>query len=249
MAIIGNIDYLNKTQTRTLNLKLILLTVSLLSIYNASLGQGDKGYIYRELKQLNTLIAKGNFVKGDIYKDGDTISTQILVFHRRSKANASLFCISKNKSDSIIIHKPFEISDYKTKESHFISHTVKRNHYFIEHIKKGKVDLYQRSSVPSDPRFLYYFKFPNEKNYIIINPNTETKTGYKASEDRLPTDRELASFQFYSSNVEEKFSAFISDYMSDCTMVVNMVKSKIYSISDIPSIVSKYNKCFENTDH
>jgi hypothetical protein len=206
------------------------------------LGQKNEHFLSSEKTKINQLIDKGVFVQGYIYMGSDTIKTDLLLFDGKNKKYNYLICVCKFGHDSIVILKPTEIKGYKIGLKLFASHQVKQEHFFIKHLKSGKVHLFEKESTPNDPRELYYLRFPIGKDYFVIDPNQSSIEMQEIANINQASDLSRAVY-FQSTGLNDKFKLFISKHMGDCSLVCNMVKSEFYSVRNLPDIVEEYNKC------
>jgi len=209
------------------------------------IAQKNEKYINNQITNIETLISKGDFIKGLIYLDNDTIETDLLTFKGKRETNYFLFCVAKIQMDSIKIFKSNQIKGYKISDMNYISHNSEGSGFFLKQVKKGKIDLFEKSPFPDDNRFLYYLKFSDSYNYLIINPLENDVTVYELPESRQSESSRATVTYFQSKGIHEKFKIFISTYLGDCDKVTNMVKSDFYTINDIPSIIELYNNCFK----
>ncbi len=224
---------------RILTLFFILTTVN-----QTISGQKNEIYVKNQLKNIEKLLSKGEFKKGLIYINNDTIEIQLFSFAGKRKINYFLFCIAKTKDGSTRIFKPSEIDGYQLLNTKYISHRKKGNSFFIKQIKTGRIDLYERNTIPDDDRFLYYLKFPNTNTYHVVNPNKNSITAHKSPHIRDSESTAASIIYYENTGIDEKFKYFIATNLSDCYKVTNMVKSDFYTINDTPSIIETYNNCF-----
>jgi hypothetical protein len=225
--------------------RLLLLISSILISSLQLIGQENENYIESELNKLNRLIEKGNFTNGFIFFTNDTLETELLTFSGKRKMNYHLFCVARFSNDSIRVFKPSEILGYEIENVGFITHNSNGEKMFIKQLKKGRVDLYERRSIPSDTRSLYYLKFSGKSDYFIINPLENNVSLHTQSDSQQSESSGVTVFFFQSKGIHQKFKIFISMNMGDCTKVTNTVDSEFYTINDILSIVETYNNCFE----
>ncbi len=225
--------------------RLLLLISSIIISSLQLIGQENENYIESELSKLNRLIEKGNFTNGFVFFTNDTLETELLTFRGKRKMNYYLFCVARISDDSINVFKPSEILGYEIENVDFITHNSDGEKIFIKQIKKGRLDLYEKPSIPSDNRSLYYIKFPGKSDFCIINPFENNVTEHRLPDSRQSESSGATVTYFQSKGIHQKFKLFISMYMGDCSKVTNMVNSEFYTINDIPSIVETYNNCFE----
>lgn len=224
----------------------LLITILLLSSINLTLICGEnENYISEKINNIEKLISKGTFINGIVYLNNDSIESKILTFRGKHKLNNILFCISKNNADSIIIFTPNEITGYRINNTNFISHNSNGNLFFLKQIKDGQVELFEKPSIPSDNRFLYYIKFKNKSDYFVINPLENNVIITNIPDNSKPESSGATKVHFKSKSIHEKFAIFISKYFEDCPKVVNMVKSGFYTMNELPLIIESYNNCKE----
>lgn len=218
---------------------LSIFLVLLLSIKTVK-GQEFKELINKESLKKEKYLKKAIFAPGEIYKNGDTIQSEILVFKGRVWKNAYLFCICKSYDNSITFHSAYEIDGYQIDGTRFKSHSNDDKSYFIKCIRDGKVNLYERGKIPFDNKSLYYLQMPNFKELLIINPLAPNIVEHRMGNIR----QQGKTVTVYSSNnLEEKFLFFVQTYLSDCSSLNNLIKSGLYNINDLPKIIDLYNNC------
>jgi len=222
---------------------LFIIFTSIIITITVANGQGNQKYIEKEIANLEKLIKKGKFLDGYIYTANDSLKTKLLTFRGKRKKNYHIFCVSKNSNDSIIIYKASDILGYKIEETNFVSHYSNGCNIFLRQLKAGAVDLYEKTSIPSDRRFLYYLRFSNDLNYLILNPEENNVTEQKIP-DSSKSESSGATRTYYKSNgLTQKFKMFVAIYFKLCPDVVNRVDSGFYTINDMSSIVEMYNNC------
>lgn len=224
----------------------ILITVFLIISFDTLvIAQENEKYINNQIINIETLIDKGEFVRGVIYLNNDTIEADLLTFNGKRKINYFLFCITRTQLDSIKIFKSNQIKGYKILDINYISYNSERSGFFLKQLKTGKIDLFEKCSLPDDHKFLYYLKSPNSVNYFIINPSENNVTEYQLPDNRNSASSGATSTYFQTKGINQKFKIFISIYLGDCDRVTNMVKTDFYTINDIPNIIESYNNCFK----
>jgi hypothetical protein len=165
------------------------------------------------------------------------------MFKGKAKKNSYLFCISRSGKDKIKIFKANEIYGYKIMNDYYVQHMSDGNYFFIRKTKTGKIDLFEREIIPSDNRFLYLLKFPNNNSYFVINPTENNITEQRMPDTRQPESSGATVLYIASKGINEKFKIFVSIYLGDCYQIKNMVNSEFYTIKDIPIIIETYNNC------
>lgn len=218
-----------------------LLTLPAMIICVILFGSGAKpGLSTTQELNLEEILKRSRFEKGFIFHKNDSVEASILVYHRRFQKYAFQYCIVKEPNDSIVLYTPKEISGYSVNNEKFIKHASGGKQFFIQHRVTGKVTLYSRDKIPSDNRFLFYLKFPNEKEFHVISP-FENDINLAESKDSGGNPMMLIK----SNEREELFKKFAEIYFKDCQKVVNMVNSGFYTINDIPAVVQEYNDCIK----
>jgi hypothetical protein len=210
-------------------------------------GQINQNYIKNELIKRKWLV-KATFEPGYYIKQKDTVFTDILAFKNKDKMNSYLFCVIKERNDSIHYFTADEIKEYKVGKSIFKKATSVKEIFFIKQIKTGTVNLFERDPIPSDSKFLYYLKKKNQQGYFEICPDESNFFIYENNNQNQNQNQNqgLIETRFFTNNNIERFKLFVSTYFINCEKVRNMVNADIYTISDIPSIVESYNQCFKN---
>lgn len=200
-------------------------------------------YIQKVKSRPDKLIKYGKFEKGYIIKNGDTIKAEILKFCKRKEMNSFLFCLIKNKADSIQILTAKQIEGYSYGNEIYRKHISKDAHFFIRLNKAGRAILYERAAIPSDNRFVYYLKLPEYKDFFILAPEHDKITFISLP---LASGASGNYFLYYhnTDNQNEKFKLFIKTYMNDCEGLNMLIASNYFTIFDIPGIIEKYNNCF-----
>ena len=209
------------------------------------IGQENCGYIIEEIGNFEKLLSKGNFERGALYFNKDSIEAEILVLNGRKRIIHYLFCIARLNNDSIIVYKPNEIRGYKLLDDSYFAYQGNNRCFFIKQVKTGRIDLYERPSIPDDNRFLYYLKMGDKESYFVINPYEDNVKEYKLPDSQESEESASTKSVYQPKGIDRRFKIFITKYFGDCTKVVNLVKSDFYTIRDMPNIVEIYNNCFE----
>ena len=119
------------------------------------------------------------------------------------------------------------------------------DYYFIKRIIKGEIDLYERSGIPTDYRFLYYIHFPSIQDLFVICPN-ENKVKAHVIPGGSQSGNEVPGKTMYlSNNVDKKFKIFAIQKFGNCESLLKKLQAEFLTISDIPKIVELYNNCNE----
>jgi hypothetical protein len=221
--------------------KLLLLLV-LYSIHLFVLGQPIKEYLANNAPPIEVLIEKATFAHGTVYFEKDSLQGDLLVFRRKYKNEAYLYCVLKDQM-GYFRYSAYQIEGYRIENDLFIKHKASEGSFFIHQIRKGVVDLYECDGVPGNYRFQYYLNFNQMKNLVIISPHENDINVFKAGESSNSSAITPSGIQFTSNNIDEKFKAFISIYMGDCRRLKNMIEDGLLSINNIPDVVEVYNKC------
>ena len=79
----------------------------------------DDDFVTSKLSKIDKLIAKGEFVDGQIYKNNDTINTLILQFSKKDSKLFHFLCIEK-KEDELVKHFVDDIGGFMVLEDLFI---------------------------------------------------------------------------------------------------------------------------------
>lgn len=219
---------------------LILVMVISLSVF----GQVNQKYIKKELIMMKKWLPKASFEPGYIIKQKDTVYTDILAFKNRDKINSFLFCVTKDKNDSIRFYNADEIMEYRVGKLIYKKATADKENFFIKLIKTGKVNLYERVPIPSDSKFLYYLKKKDQRGYFEICPDESNFFIYENKNQDQNQNGGMNETRIFTNNNIERFKLFVATYFTGCEKVRNMVNADIYTIRDIPSIVESYNQSF-----
>ncbi|MFC0878083.1 hypothetical protein ACE01N_15910 [Saccharicrinis sp. FJH2] len=203
-------------------------------------------YISKTLERLDKLLTKGTFTDGYVFMNNDTIATKLLAFKGRAKSNYYLFCISKDASDSVKVYRANEIKGYQIDDNLYLSHSSQGSDFFIQKIKSGRVDLYERDYIPSDKHFLYYLKFPQYNDLMVISPYEDNFKVWEYDRNSSSGVRGQQTAIIESKKIHQKFKVFINQYFGDCGTVVNLVQAEIFFIADLPEIVETFNNCDKN---
>lgn len=209
----------------------------------AQLNPATKEYINSEIKDIAKLLKKGKIKPGYYVKGIDTTSTFLIDFKNSKKTNSHLFCVEVLTENSFNIIYPTDINYYSVNGKRYKKHASKKNSFFIKELEIGKVKLYSRAKLPSNSKNLYYILFENEKNYLILDADAEDIEIVTLSSGSNGNSNGSATIGISSSGQNEKFKLFIKTYFSDCKSVVNMVRADLLTITDLQSIVSRYNNC------
>lgn len=225
-------------------MKKIFLTFCFVSVLLSGLfSQVNQKYIQKETAKQAKWLDKYVFVNGYVLNStNDTIKTEILVFSKRHKINAYLFCVTKDPNSRISIVSASEIMGYGYGQTHYKKAKDGTEHFFIKRIQVGSVNLYERTSIPSDMRFLYYLQKKNQQGYFEICPD---EANFKIKESKNSNNSnnstEGANVIIMTNNNVGRFKLFVQSFFCDCVSVINKVNAEVYSISDLPSIVTEYN--------
>lgn len=202
-------------------------------------------YIKSESNNTLKFIKKGKIKPGFFIKNADTTFTFLLDFKNKNKSIANLVCVEILDQTTTRQRNAVEIDSYHVNGKKYIKHVSNGNDFFIEEIVVGEVSLYSRAPIPSDPRELYYMLFAGDSTYKVLETGFSDFKMYT-----LPTssgngsNSQVSSTMAYTTNYDvEKFKVFIATYFDSCPRIVNMVKSEMYTISDMSAIVKKYNTC------
>ena len=219
---------------------------SLLTLLFHSLpAQKNEIYLIDELSNMEKLLDKGKFVNGEILLNSDVLKSEIFVFKGRKKKNNYLICVARFGADSTVVYRPFEIEGYRINEDYFKAHQSASEKFFIKELKTGFINLYNKIPIPSDGRDLYYLKFPDNSDYVVLDPFLDKFTMQQIpnsdSEGSTKSNKMMVKYNLQGL----KFKVFVSQYMGNCEKVTNMVKSEFYTINDVPSIVDTYNSCMQ----
>ena len=226
-------------------MKVWLISVFLLLVYisHAKANETEK-YIQKQINKLSDGAIKGEFVKGRIITDRDTLHLEILQFKGKKKLNNYLFCVARLKNDSIIVYRAENILEYKAGDKDiYVKHVSGNEHFFLHQEIEGKAKLYKRIPFPGDQRLLYYIKMRGLSDYLVLDPAANNIENYTAAHEQPFRSDELSRSYITTNGIPEKFKLFVSTYFSDCKDVVNRVDSGFYTINDIPAIINLYNRC------
>jgi hypothetical protein len=193
----------------------LLLFFVLILIRLFVLGQPIKEYLAKSAPSIETLIEKATFTRGTVYFEKDSLQGDLLVFRRKFKNEAYLYCVLHD-SMGYFRYSAYQIEGYRIGDDLYLKHQAPEGDFFIHQIRKGKVDLYEREGVPSNFRFQYYLNFGQMNNLIVICPHENDINVFKAGEASNSAAISPGGIQFTSNNMDEKFKAFISIYMGDC---------------------------------
>lgn len=226
--------------------KLLIIYLLTITLASARSENENDRYMNKAMERMDKLLKQGSFENGWIYTKNDTISTRILTYKRSKRTLYHLICISKDTNDSIKIFKAEDINGYSINNTYYFSHSSEKCHFFIKRTQSGKVDLYERAAIPEDNRMLYYLKFENNDNLMVLAPYAENFDIWEYpsnSSTRHHHTGEQRAVILKSNKYEKKFKYFVRQYFGDCSDVVNLVKADVYTIVDVPSIVRIYNQC------
>ena len=112
-----------------------------------------------------------NFIDGYIIKNRDTIDCKIFRKTRKSNLDSYLFVMVKVNNDSIQFFTSQQIDGYSVKNEVYKKHiSSDGNSFFIKRIKTGKATMYERESIPSDLKFVYYLTFKSDNKFYYFAP-------------------------------------------------------------------------------
>ncbi|MDA9563942.1 hypothetical protein N9R81_04630 [Flavobacteriales bacterium] len=233
-----------------LRASLYLFFISLLAgaTSHAQPNKINNDYIALESSNPDKLLRKGKIKSGYFIQGTDTTFTFLLDIKNKNRSIANLVCIEVLNEGTIHNRTATDIDYYSVNDKKYVKHISQGNHFFIEEMVEGDVKLYLRAPIPSDPRELFYLQFEGDSIYKVLETGfTDFKMYTLPTSSGNGSNSQVSSTMAYTTNNdEEKFKAFIAAYFGSCPIIVNMVKSDIYTISDMPAIVKKYNNCSTN---
>lgn len=224
--------------------RLLFLIFIFLSIRTYAIADNpDEKYIQKVTSNKEKLCKKGRFIPGRIFFSKDTIDTEILCFNNSNSKNYYLFVVSR-VNDEIRIFTAEEVVGYEVDDRRFFRHSVDQYSFFILLTQHGKADLYERRSIPSDIRYMYYIKKTDSERLFAISPDEDNIVEHRIPPAGNTKSNNYRSRTFYTSkNIDKKFKQFIQLHFSDCRMVLNSVETEFLTINNIPEIIEIYNNC------
>lgn len=186
------------------------------------------------------------FAEGYIIQSKDTIKCQI--YTERSIYRPSLFLVIKI-ADSLYVLTPYQVKEFMISGKRYIRHSSNTNNFknlfFMKEMDKGRINLYGKSGIPSDPGFIFYISNDNNRTFYMINPYTRTVA---INEEKSYRDTKLKGYQenimyYNTNNTSGQFIDAIMKFVGDCTIIRNKIKQEWYTITDIEKIIKDYNKC------
>jgi len=221
---------------------LIFSSARLFGIINPDDTDPNQKYINNLNNKLKYLDSS-RFLNGYIVKGKDTTFCKIYRKNKKPDEDSYLFIIVKLMNNSLSIYTAKDVECYSIKNEIYFKHlSYNGNAFFIKQIKTGRVNLYERSGIPSDPQFAYFFKFQQDDYLYYITPYEQNiqNNGENGSEIiNMNTQR----FNAITKNLNTKFILASEDLFGDCNILVNRIKSGFYSMKDIEKIVDDYNHC------
>lgn len=225
-------------------MKRLILLLLLLSVFVPGLfSQVNQKYIRNEARKQASWTKQAVFIKGYVIDNQkDTIDTNILIFTKKYKLNSYLFCVTKNSNDSIIIIPASDLLGYGYDKTHYRKAKEKDEHFFIKQIQTGTVSLFERVSIPSDMRYMYYLQKKNQQGYFEICPDESNFIEIsKRSNNGNNNTSSGNDILIMTNNNVGRFKVFVQNYFGDCISVRNKVNAEVYNITDLPAIVAEYN--------
>jgi len=195
--------------------------------------------INKRIKKLGVL-KDSYFYKGYVIKNNDTLQCRIYLRKGKVSDDSYFFVITKNDKDSLVYYSANDIDGYYVNNIYFKKYTSKGETIFIRLVKKGAINLYEKSATPNNNEFTYYLFMPDGKVYSI-EPFTENildiyREGHLAN-------RPEGLLSTKTKKLDEKFKNSFSKILKDCPSAVYLISSEFYGINDIEPIVELYNKC------
>jgi len=226
----------------------ILSAVLLLALAVPSVFAGElDSYIEKLTSNEARLLKNGTFRQGIIfYPDGDSLQTELFCFSERKESYHYIFIVERS-DDSIRVIRPDAVLGYKMDGESYKSFSDGEVNYFIRRIDQGRIDLYERGSIPYDDRFLYFMDFSFNNDFFVLDPSASNFARYMEaafhSDDRLVGTNGGNRFTAVTNGNIEKFNYFISGYLQDCEEIRALVLSEVLTIWQLPRIVRVYNTC------
>jgi hypothetical protein len=216
------------------------------SIINHHAGESNKrdlnqAYINSETSAIKTL-NDSYFEVGYVLKGSDTLACEIYLPKHKMNDDFFLFIIARMPNDSNYVFSPKDISGYTvngmTMRAHRSAVSGDTNYFFIKMIEKGDITLYERTAVPSDNEYMYYFEKQGTNELQYIAPYKEN-IAY-----RLETYSKNSPMLSKYNNVDEALlKAALSEYLKDCKTICHKLTSNFYTVDDVKTIIRDYNKC------
>jgi hypothetical protein len=185
------------------------------------------------------------FIEGEIYIKRDVKSIEIMEFKGKEKKNYSLFCVVKYREDSVVFLNSKDIDGFRFKEEHYQTNALMDESFFMHQVSFGKVTLFEKKSIPSDGRYLFFLKKNNKHVYYLLNP-IESNITFLYTRTSA-TGSMLVEVE--TKMLNESFKKFVNMQMGDCLEVRNFVRSEFYKMEDLAFLVDKYNDCFLNDNN
>lgn len=160
--------------------KIILATIIFLFSF-VSFVNGQENDYANEIAKIERKQYKFDITSGILYFPNDSLEANVLLFRKRNRMYNHLFCVVKSKGDSLLYYTAKDIMGYRINNDYYYSHKQGLDYYFIKKNIEGKVNLYERSGIPSDYRFLYYIKFATSPNLYVICPYDNKITQHNIS--------------------------------------------------------------------
>lgn len=225
-----------------LNCILILFTFSL-SI-RAGIDPNDDNYSYvMKLKKKFKVKDSSFFHSGKIYTDNDTISCKIYLKNNTINDDNFLLVFAKDENDSIKMYTAYDIIGYEVDNHRFISYGSANSLFFIKEDIIGKVELYERNKIPSDPYFIYYFKHSAQDVFYVIAPFSKNYPSEGRFDSHIFNSQDKR-IRWKSNVINDKFKVVSLNFFKDCNKLVNKIKNDFYSVFDLYKIVQEYNTCY-----
>jgi hypothetical protein len=129
----------------------------------------------KKVLEKKIIINEKKFSEGYFIQARDTIHCQI--YTEKSVFRPLLFIITKI-SDSIYVLTPSQVKEYVVLGNRYIRHfsysSNFKNLFFMRELDKGKINLYSKPGIPSDPSLAFYISNDGNRTFYSINPSTRT---------------------------------------------------------------------------
>lgn len=213
-----------------------------ISIYANSV---NDDFILNKLKKLDKIIEKGEFVDAQLYINKDTVNTQLLKFTKGDSKLNHFICIEIIGEKKYKLHYAEDINGFKILDDLFVKIYWEEESIFIKRIAYGNIDLYEKKSIPSDTRYLYFLHEKETYNLHIINPESEDISAMGVTDSNNGQNNNQTMVIFEVAGLHDAFVAIVNKTMGDCLQVKSMVKTGNYLRDDLIDLVNTYNKCFD----
>lgn len=188
-----------------------------------------------------------SFSEGWIISNSNDTCDVMIFTYKKKKVDNIYNCsqLKVIKENDTIIYLPKSIKGYYKNDVFYRSFNMGTfNSFFAKQLASGTIDLYFYSGNDNNSASKYILKNKNNSDFLVLD--TKASLNYNSlSYGVAKTDQNgnPVSFDNNLMTNETSFIEYFSNYLADCTLVVNKLKAKYYAAFDLETIIKEYNKC------